>query len=156
MRTGPTPQKNSESSTDSGVATMIEYVMVTAVIMTLFIVMLLLVYSNFVESPLTTITYSAFTDIGNGLSTRIVDVYAIAPDDGDISSSFDLPDEIGGRSYVVEINGDTTGQTVDISRDLIVTNVALAGIGATAHGAAGGNTTGAGVNKVSYDSKGYL
>jgi hypothetical protein len=134
---------------------MIEYVMVTGVIMGLFIVMLLLVFSNFVDSPVRTITYSAFTDIGNGLSTRIVDVYAIAPDDGDITSSFDLPDEIGGRSYVVEISGDTSGQTVDISRDLVVSQVAMAGIGATEHGLAGGNTTGAGVNRVSYDSKGY-
>jgi hypothetical protein len=134
---------------------MIEYVMVTGVVMGLFIVMLLLVYANFVEAPVTTITYSAFTDIGNGLSTRIVDVYAIAPADGDITSNFDLPDEIGGRNYEVEISGDASGQTVDISRDYILTNVAMAGIGATAHGKAGGNTTGAGVNRVSYDSKGY-
>jgi hypothetical protein len=135
---------------------MIEYVMVTGVVMGLFIVMLLLVYSNFVESPVTTITYSAFTDIGNGLSTRIVDVYAIAPADGDITSNFDLPDEIGGRSYGIEISGDASGQTVDVSRGFIMTHVAMAGIGASQHGTAGGNTTGAGVNRVSYDSKGYI
>ncbi len=129
--------------------------MVTGVVMTLFIVMLLLVYGNFVEAPVTTITYSAFTDIGNGLSTRIVDIYAIAPNDGDISSNFDLPDEVGGRSYVVEISGDASGQTVDIARNLITAKVAMAGIGASKHGTAGGNTTGEGVNKVSYDSKGY-
>jgi hypothetical protein len=142
-------------SDDAGVATMIEYVMVTGVIMTLFIVMLLLVHANFVETPLTTITYSAFTDIGNGLSTRIVDVYAIAPDQGNITSNFDLPDEIVGRNYYVQINGDASGQTVDISRDWIDTRVALAGIGASKHGNAGGNTTGAGVNRVSYDSQGF-
>ena len=140
---------------DAGVAAMIEYVMVSGVLMGLFIVMLLLVYANFVEAPVTTITYSAFTDIGNGLSTRIVDVYAIAPENGTISSSFDLPDEIGGRSYVVEISGDVSGQTVDISRDLISTHVAMAGIGASKYGAAVGNTTGAGVNRVSFDSRGF-
>jgi hypothetical protein len=144
-----------ESSGESGVATMIEYVMVSGVIMGLFIVMMLLVYSNFVESPMTTITYSAFTDIGNGLSTRIVDVYAIAPVSGNISSSFDLPDDIGGRVYTIEIKNDGSGQTVDISRDWIVSHVALAGIGASKYGAAGGNTTGAGVNRVSFDSEGY-
>jgi len=140
---------------ESGVANMIEYVMVSGVMMGLFIVMMLLVYSNFIYTPMATMTYGAFTDIGNGLSTRIVDVYAIAPETGNISSSFDLPDEVGGNSYVVEIRGDTTGQTVDISRDLISTSVALAGIGASKYGAAGGNTTGAGVNKVSFDSEGY-
>ena len=123
---------------DAGVSTMIEYVMVSGVVMGLFIVMLLLVHANFVETPINTLTYSAFTDIGNGLSTRIVDVYAIAPENGTISSSFDLPDEIGGRSYVVEISGDASGQTVDISRDLIATRVAMAGIGASKYGSCRG------------------
>lgn len=139
---------------EGGVANMIEYVMVTGVIMGLFIVMLLLVYANFVETPVNTITYSAFTDVGNGLSTRIVDVYAIAPDNGNITTSFDLPDDIAGRSYTVKISGDTTGQTVDVYRDLLLTRISLAGIGATPHGGATGETTGAGVNKVRYDSEG--
>jgi hypothetical protein len=140
---------------DAGVATMIEYVMVSGVLMGLFVIMMLLVHANFVETPVNTITYSAFTDIGNGLSTRIVDVYAIAPNTGNISSTFDLPDEVGGRTYTVEISGDASGQTIDISRDYIMTHVAMAGIGASPHGHAGGNTTGAGVNKVRYDSEGF-
>jgi hypothetical protein len=134
---------------------MIEYVITTATLMALFIVMFLLVNANFIESPLSTVTYSAFTDIGNGLSTRIVDVYAIAPDNGNIQSNFDLPNEIGGRGYYIAISGDSSGQTVAITRDLITTHVAMAGIGASKHGSAGGNTTGAGVNKISYDSEGF-
>jgi len=149
----PTPSHKTRPD-DAGVANMIEYVMVTGVIMALFIVMLLLVYANFVYGPINTMTYSAFTDVGNGLSTRIVDVYAIAPDSGNITTNFDLPDEIAGRSYTVEISGDASGQTVDIYRDLILTRIAMAGIGASEHGGATGNTTGAGVNKVRYDSEG--
>jgi hypothetical protein len=146
---------NNRKPDDTGVATLIEYVMVTGVVMGLFVVMLLLVNTNFMENPVNTITYSAFTDIGNGISTRIVDTYAIAPEEGNISSSFDLPDDIGGKAYGVEIVGDQSGQKVAISRDYIYSFTALAGIGASKHGQAGGNTTGAGVNKISYDSRGY-
>lgn len=153
MRRGNTHKAQAD---DSGVATMIEYVMVSGVLMGLFIVMLLLSHAIFIEAPTNTITYSAFTDIGNGLSTRIVDVYAIAPENGNISSNFDLPDEIVGRSYSIEMSGDATGQTVDISRDSILTRVAIAGVGASKHGRSGGNTTGAGVNRVSYDSEGFI
>lgn len=134
---------------------MIEYVMVSGVIMVLFITMLLLVNANFMEGPVNTLSYYSFTDIGNGVSTRIVDVYAIAPEEGNISSNFDLPDDIGGKSYTVEIVGDTTGQKVAISRDYIISHTALAGVGASKHGQAGGNTTGAGVNRISYDSRGF-
>jgi len=129
--------------------------MVTGVVMGLFVVMLLLVNANFMEGPVNTITYYAFTDIGNGVSTRIVDTYSIAPEEGNITSTFDLPDDIGGKTYTVEIVGDTSGQRVAISRDYIYSHTALAGVGASRHGQAGGNTTGAGINRISYDSSGF-
>ncbi len=146
---------NNRKPEDSGVTSLIEYVMVTGVVMGLFVVMLLLVNTNFMENPVNTLTYYAFTDIGNGISTRMVDTYAIAPEEGNISSKFDLPDDIGGKAYGVEIIGDTAGQRVAISRDTIFSYTALAGVGASKHGQAGGNTTGAGVNKISYDSRGF-
>jgi len=140
---------------------MIEYVMISTILMILLVIMLLLVNANFMEGPVNTLTGSAFTDIGNGVSTRIVDVYALAPSDpstGNISSTYDIPNDIVGRGYFVEIgsaNGDTSTQVVTISRDNIVTNVAIAGIASTAHGTAKGNTTGAGINRIGYDSKGF-
>ncbi len=136
---------------------MIEYVMISGILMGLFIVMLLLVNANFMENPANTITYSAFTDIGNGVSTRIVDVYAIAPENGTISSGFNIPDDIAGRSYFVEIGNlaseDPSTQNVEVFRDSISTHIAIAGIGSTKR--AGGNTTGAGINRISYDSRGF-
>jgi len=148
-----TSHKN--KAADTGVANMIEYVMVTGIVMVLFIIMLLLVHANFIDSPVRIITYSAFTDIGNGLSTRIVDVYALSPQNGTITSNFDLPDDVGGTFYTVKISAGTKGQTVDISRDYIEAHIALAGIGASRKGVAGGNTTGAGINRVSFDSRGF-
>jgi len=142
---------------EAGVATMIEYIMISGILMTLFIVMLLLVNTNFMEGPANAITYTAFTDVGNGVSTRFVDVYAIAPGQGNISSKFDIPDDIAGRGYFVEI-GNTKGddlstQTVTVWRDSIVTNVSIAGIGSTRK--AGGNSTGRGLNRISYNSGGF-
>ena len=139
---------------EDGVATMIEYVSVSGVLMALFIVMMLLVNAYFMEGPVNTLTYAGFTDIGNGISTRIVDVYAVAPETGNLTSHYDLPDDIVGNSYGIEIVGDASGQTVQVMRNSIVTSVAMAGVGASKHGSSVGNTTGAGVNKISYDSEG--
>ena len=150
-----THTRNSRKCREDGVATLIEYVCVSGILMALFIVMLLLVNSYFMQGPVDTLTYSAFTDIGNGVSTRIVDVYAIAPDRGNITSNYDLPDDIAGQSYGVEIKSDASGQSVEISRNSIVSDIALAGIGASKHGQSIGNTTGAGVNRISYDSGGF-
>ena len=134
---------------------MIEYIMITGVLMALLIVMLLLVNTNIMENPANRLVYVAFTDIGNGVSTRIVDVYAIAPRDGTIVTRFDIPDDIAGKDYFVEVGpgANPVDQDVKVSRGYLETSVALAGVGAS-RGVAG-NTTGRGMNTISYSSEGY-
>jgi hypothetical protein len=134
---------------------MIEYMMISGVLIALLIVLLLLVNTNIMENPANRLVYVAFTDIGNGVSTRIVDVYAIIPRNGTITTKFDIPDDIAGKDYFVEIGpgANPVDQDVMVSRGYLETHVALAGVGAS-RGVAG-NTTGRGMNIISYDSEGY-
>ena len=152
MRTG---RSSDQLHAESAVANLIEYIMISGVLMGLLIVMLLLVNTNIMENPSNRLVYVAFTDIGNGVSTRIVDVYAIAPRDGTIATRFDIPDDIAGKDYFIEIGpgANPVDQDVMVSRGSIETHIALAGVGAT-RGVAG-NTTGKGMNKISYNSSGY-
>ena len=157
MRPGD-QNKECGGKTDAGVATLIEYILISGVLTGLFVVVLLLTNTHFMEMPAKTITYSAYTDISNGISTRIVDIYAIAPANGNITSQFDIPDEVAGRGYLVEVGNlygeDLSAQTVRISGNTIIANVAIAGIGSTRR--AGGNTTGSGMNRISYNSGGFV
>ena len=134
---------------------MIEYMMISGVLIALLIVLLLLVNTNIMENPANRLAYVAFTDIGNGVSTRIVDVYAIAPRNGTITTKFDIPEDIAGKDYFVEIGpgANPVDQDVMVSRGYLETHVALAGVGAS-RGVAG-NTTGRGMNRISYDSEGF-
>ena len=134
---------------------MIEYLMISGVIMALFIVIILLVNTNIMEGPANRLIYVSFTDIGNGVSTRIVDVYAIAPNDGDITTHFDIPDEIVGRGYFVELgsNPNSADQDITIYRGSLNAHIALAGIGVSR--GVSGNTSGAGMNIISYNSSGF-
>ena len=152
MRTGPTINR---LHNESAVANMIEYLMISGVIMVLFIVMLLLVNTYIMEDPANRLVYVAFTDIGNGISTRMVDVYAIAPNEGNMTTHFDIPDEIVGKDYFVEVGpgADPVDQDIIVSRGYLVSRVALAGVGATR--GIGGNTTGAGMNIIRYESGGF-
>jgi len=153
MRSRHSREQKRETGTEQGVATLIEYIMISGVLMGLFVVILLLVNTNFMLGPANTLAHSAFTDIGNGVSTRIVDTYAIAPETGNISSRFDIPDDIGGQGYFVDISSSGSSQQVIVMRDNIVTKISIAGIGSSRR--AGGNTTGAGINIISYDSGGF-
>jgi hypothetical protein len=135
-------------------ANMIEYIMISGVIMALFIVLLLLVNTHIMENPANRLVYVAFTDIGNGVSTRIVDVYAIAPSDGMVYTKFDIPDEIVGRSYFVELGSEENSakQNVRVFRGDLESLTAIAGVASTK--GASGSTSGAGMNTICYNSTG--
>jgi hypothetical protein len=83
-----------------------------------------------------------------------VDVYAIGPADGNITTSFDLPQDVAGQDYFVNVSTDAEGdQDVMVSRGgTIASNTSLSGISSTK--SVIGNTTGEGMNRISYDSSG--
>jgi hypothetical protein len=138
---------------DAGAANLIEYVMISGILMVLLVVMMLLVNATILRGPVDQVSYAAFTDIGNGVSTRIVDVYIASPYNGSISTMYDLPDDVAGKDYFVEVGQYASHQDITVSRDYIYTKVSLAGIGATRN--VTGNTTGRGINRISYNSEGF-
>jgi hypothetical protein len=156
MKTGHT---SNHIPNELAASNMIEYLMVTAVLMALLIVMLLLVNTNIMEEPANRLAYVAFTDIGNGISTRMIDVYAISPVDGTILTKFDIPDDIAGRDYFVEVgtrqnkvNFLMNDQYIRVSRGFLTTDIAVSGIGASRN--VSGSTTGKGMNTICYNSSG--
>ena len=153
MRPGHLPDRKSES----GVATLIEYVMITSVFMVLFVVMLLLVNANIMENPANTLRYYAFTDIGNGISTEIVDVYSLAPQNGTISTKFSIPQDVAGEAYSVDIGPSVNlnDQDVIVWRNSVSSNTSLSGIMLSDQGTVIGNTTNQGINMISYNSGGF-
>lgn len=138
---------------DEGISNLIEYVMISGILMFLVVVMMVMVNSTIMEGPGNQVRYAAFSDIGNGISTRIVDVYMTAPYNGTISTMFDIPDDVAGTDYFVEIGQSGSSQDVTVSRGDIYSKVSLAGIGATRN--VTGNTTGKGINRITYDSRGF-
>ncbi len=151
---------------DNGVSSLIEYITISGILMVVLVITMLVVPNVMIVQPSETLSYYSFADIANGVSTRIVDVYAI-PEDSyaatalsngqygyfldnvSIVSKYDIPDTVAGKSYAVDIEGFNLSQNVVVSGAGTSSTVYLAGIGATRR--AGGSTTGAGVNQISYN-----
>ncbi len=142
-----------EPVNEEGVTRLMEYVIVSGVLLLLMVVMMFTVNAVFMEGPADTLRYHAFVDIGNGVSTRIVDLYVIAPGNGTIATKFDIPDDVAGRGYFVNVAMRGTSQAIQVQGGDITSRVAIAGIGATR--GVSGNTTGAGWNMIQYDSRGF-
>lgn len=150
MVAGITNPNTNYSDTESGVSHMLEYLIITAVVVVLFMIMVPMVTEGFIRGPTEQLTESAYTDIGNGVSTRIIDLYAIIPYDNvaTITTKFDIPDDVAGRDYQVEIK---EGETIRISGGSgISSTVSLAGIGNTIQSIE--STTASGLNQIEYKS----
>jgi hypothetical protein len=142
-----------EPVNEEGVTRLMEYVIISGVLLVLMIVMMFTINAVFMEGPADKLRYHAFVDIGNGVSTRIVDLYVIAPGSGTIATKFDIPDDVAGRGYFVNVGMTGASQVIQVQGGNVQSTVAIAGIGATK--GVSGSTTGAGWNMIQYDSSGF-
>jgi len=135
---------------EEAVSHLIEYGIISAILVILIVITMPVVSNILIEQPTRVLTYYSFIDVANGVSTRIVDIYAIPSDYSsvDIISKFDIPDMVAGREYYVDISGENQTQMVTVSRGDQYAVVSLSGIGSTRR--VSGNTTGSGVNQISY------
>jgi hypothetical protein len=153
-------RSNKAALDENAVSTTIEYISITAIVMALLIVLMLTMNSVFMEGPRDLVSYHSFVDIGNGVSTRIVDVYVLAPfvkvEQGSIRTKFSIPDEVARASYDVDLTpplaGSPGSETIVVSRGSVKSTTSLAGIGSTL--GASGSTTGMGMKIICYNSSG--
>jgi hypothetical protein len=138
---------------EHGVSTLIEYFLISGMIMLLIVITVLTMTPVVIYQPTDQLSEYAFIDIGNGVSTRIVDLYVLAPENGNITTKFDIPDDVVGREYGVLIETGASGDMVSVSYSNIRREVPLAGIGESL--GVGGHTTGHGLNEILYDSEGF-
>src|SRR5690606_26914166 len=89
---------------ESGVSDLIEYFVISGMMMVLIIITILTITPVAIYHPVDQLSEYAFIDVGNGISTRIVDLYVVSPEEiGNITSKFDIPDDVVGREYNVLI-----------------------------------------------------
>ncbi len=145
---------------ENAASSMIEYIIISGVLMILMVITIITLTSVVIEQPISQLSESSFIDIGNGISTRIVDLYVLAPVShsgqyiqGNITTLFDIPDDVAGREYFVTVSSGSTGDQIVVSRGDIERKVTLGGIGTSL--GVGGSTTGHGLNTIIYNSSGY-
>lgn len=142
---------------ESGVSHLVEYLIISGILVLFIVIMIPMVNEAFIEGPSNYLTGYAYTDIGNGVSTRIIDLYAIIPyyNEAVIITKFDVPDDVAGRDYWIEITpgppeNPQDNKIVITGRSGISSTISLSGIGETVFGRAEGNTTASGMNYIEY------
>jgi hypothetical protein len=149
-----------KTNPEYGVSSLIEYVIISGILMLLLVIMLLMVNNVFIENPSNQLKYYEYTDIANGISARLVDVYEISNSPFNsqahtmtINSNYNIPSDVAGQNYNVEISGTGfSGQDVVVSGGSVSIPVAMGGIGSSLFGQASGNTTNLGMHRIIFSS----
>ncbi|MDY6965071.1 MAG: hypothetical protein SVM80_03765 [Halobacteriota archaeon] len=147
--------KNKESlfKETRAVSGLMEFIFTSGIAIALFTIMLLYSQGLFIEDPGETVALERFSDIGNDVSTKIVDIYIIAPENGKIVTDLTMPTSVGGHDYQVNTQAQAD-QMVTVSSltssDLEVT-VSINGITHTV-GVTGTTSSRSTQHQLSYDS----
>ncbi len=99
---------------DEGVSMVTEYIMIFIVAMFVFTIFVSSAQSIFVDGPGRMVSRNQLTDIGNDVDTKLIDTYLVAPRNGTISTTFDIPDDVAGHGYVVRLS-DAPGQDKEVT-----------------------------------------
>lgn len=90
---------------EDGQAIPVEYILIFTISM-IFLGLMTLTFNSVVDSSSRQAIYIELTDTGNLISSAITNTYLTTPVNGANSISLDVPAEIAGTGYFVEISDD--------------------------------------------------
>lgn len=100
---------------EKAVSTTIGYILIVSIGITFFSILMLSLNSIFYDTPKAIVTESVYNDIGNEISTKMVDIYIIAPINGSIDTKFDIPIKVANERYKIEMIGSSGDQEIIVS-----------------------------------------
>ena len=136
------------------VSSMIEFILVSSIALLFFVMVTLYFTPLLLEGSQQTVAMERFGDIGNDISTKMVDIYIIAPENGSLSTDLTMPTSVGGHEYMVNADVSNLDQMITVSslkESTLEVSVTINGIAQTV--AINGSTlSGSSEHKLSYSS----
>jgi hypothetical protein len=98
-----------------GVSTLTSYIVISSIAIIFFGIIAITTTGLFVERPGKIVMRGDFSDIGNDISTKIVDIYIVAPENGTLNTSLRMPTSVAMQEYEVDANVDESNQMIKVS-----------------------------------------
>lgn len=89
---------------DRGATSAMEYILTFIMASFIFSLFILNFNSLFINNPQYVVTQNQLADIGNDVSTKVIDTYLVAPNDGKVITYFDIPGKVAaGNTYQIDV-----------------------------------------------------
>ena len=96
-------------------STLTGYVAISSIAIIFFGIIAITTTGLFVERPSKTVMRGGYSDVGNDISTKIVDVYIAAPENGKLNTSLRIPRSVARQEYEVNASEANQDQMVKVS-----------------------------------------
>ena len=96
-----------------GVSTLTSYIMISSIAIIFFGIVALTTTGTFIRGPSQIVMRGDFSDIGNDISTKIVDIYIVAPENGTLNTSLRMPTSVAMQEYNASV--DANDQMIKVS-----------------------------------------
>lgn len=139
---------------ENAVSLTVSYILLSGISLVFFTTLLLTSNDLLITGPTNIVIEEQYGDIGNMISTKIMYMYLIAPENGIIETDYKIPAEIGRETYMIKTDLANTDEILEIQSEASDTNVRV-----TMNGIASSmpiNGTGYSTqsrHRISYDSK---
>ena len=100
---------------DRGMSTLTGYIVISSIAIIFFGIIAITTTGLFIERPSKIVMRGGYSDIGNDISTKIVDVYIVAPENGTLNTSLRMPRSVARQEYEVNASVDESNQMIKVS-----------------------------------------
>jgi hypothetical protein len=100
---------------EDGVSTTLAYIMFSTIFLVLYLIILLNVNDLLLTGPSNTVVKAQYRDIGNMISSTVTDMYMVAPENGYIETEYNIPEEIGRETYIINADSASIDEIIGVS-----------------------------------------
>jgi hypothetical protein len=102
------------TNNEDAVSVNVEYILFSIIFLGFFLIVLLSADDLLIQGPKNVVVNEQFRDIGNMMSNTITNMYLIAPENGNIETTYRIPTEIGKETYAINADQAFIDQIIEV------------------------------------------
>jgi hypothetical protein len=108
---------------ENAVSLTVSYILLSGISLIFFTTLLLASNDLLINGPTNIVIEEQYGDVGNMISTKIMYMYLIAPENGYIETDYKIPAEIGRETYMIKTDLANTDEILEIQSEASDKNV---------------------------------
>jgi hypothetical protein len=99
---------------ENAISLSVSYILLSGISLIFFAILLLSSNDLLIKGPTDIVIEEQYSDIGNMISTKIMYMYLIAPENGNIGTDYRIPAEVGREEYMINADSANIDEIIEV------------------------------------------